>query len=203
MDIPLDPSTSPHYLVLFDDGTSTSVTASKMPSLIPKLEVNVSNTSHLLPPFLRKNSKITFDHDGKFHKGYLTQLDNGTYDFSYKSHINKKHAEWSVPLPNLTSTWHDLCINGTLLRVTQQAHSFGTLWPTSSAPLICFESVLVPSFLLLMHHTWIETSGSQAFGRRRMVLSQWTHMILSPWRNTGRFAKKEHPKRFLRCASSP
>ncbi len=138
MDIPLDLSTSPHYLVLFDDGTSTSVTTSKMPSLISKLEVNVSDTSHLLPPFLRKNSKITFDHDGQFHKGYLTQSDDGTYYFSYKSHTNKKHAEWSVPLPNLTSTWHDLCINRTLL----PGHTASSLLRDPSAHFVSAANLL-------------------------------------------------------------
>jgi hypothetical protein len=29
--------------------------------------------------------------------------------------MNKKHANLSVPLPNLTSTWHDLCVNRILL----------------------------------------------------------------------------------------
>jgi hypothetical protein len=37
MDIPMDPNTSPHYLVQFDDGTTQSILASDMPSLIPKI----------------------------------------------------------------------------------------------------------------------------------------------------------------------
>jgi hypothetical protein len=115
MDIPMDPSTSPQYLIQFASGATTSVTASKMPSVIPKPDINLSNTSHLLPPFLRPNSKITYEHEGQYHKGYLTQSDNGSYYFSYKSHTKKKHANWSIPLPNLTSTWHDLCVNRILL----------------------------------------------------------------------------------------
>jgi hypothetical protein len=115
MDIPMDPSTSPQYLIQFENGTTTSVTASKMPSLIPKPDINLSDTSHLLPPFQCPNSKIMYEHEGHYRKGYLTQSDNGSYYFSYKSHTNKKHAIWSIPLPNLTSTWHDLCVNGMLL----------------------------------------------------------------------------------------
>jgi hypothetical protein len=76
MDTPMDPSTSPQYLIQFNDGTTTSVTASKMPSLIPKPDINLSNTSHLLPPFLRPNSKIMYKHEGHYQKGYLTQSDN-------------------------------------------------------------------------------------------------------------------------------
>ncbi len=29
--------------------------------------------------------------------------------------MNKKHLDWSIPLPNLTSAWQDLCIEGALL----------------------------------------------------------------------------------------
>ena len=85
-----------------------------MSSLIPKPHVATSDSSHLLSLFLRVNSKITFKHDGQFHKGYLTKSPDGTYCFSYKSHVNKKHPDWSASLPNLTPTWHKLCSEGTL-----------------------------------------------------------------------------------------
>ncbi len=115
MDIPLDPTISPHYLIQFDDGTTKSVPASKMSSLIPKPSTDPSDSSHLLPPFLRLNSKITYEHDGQYHKGYLSKSQDGVYRFSYKSHVNKKFEDWGVPLPNLTSNWHELCTKGLLL----------------------------------------------------------------------------------------
>jgi hypothetical protein len=93
MDIPLDPTTSPHYLIQFDDCTTSSITASKMPSFIPKPDVDMSDSLHLLPPFLRLTSKIAFDHEGQYHKGFLTQSPTGVCCFSYKSHINKKHPD--------------------------------------------------------------------------------------------------------------
>ena len=68
MDIPMDPATPPQYVILFNDGTTESVSASKMASLIPKPANPTSDSSHLLPPFLRLNSKITFEHEGQFHK---------------------------------------------------------------------------------------------------------------------------------------
>ncbi len=60
------------------------------------------DTSHLFPSFLQVSLKITFEKDAEYHKGYLTHLPNSTYWFSYKSHVNKKHVDWGVPLPNLT-----------------------------------------------------------------------------------------------------
>jgi hypothetical protein len=75
------------------------VPASKMPSLIPKPLETTSDSSHLLPPFLRLNSKIIFEHEGQFHKFYLTKSPEGTFCYSYyKSHVNKKYPDWSVPL---------------------------------------------------------------------------------------------------------
>jgi hypothetical protein len=52
MDITLDPNASLHYLVRYDDGTSSSIPAAKMPDLIPKPAVDISDNTHLLPPFL-------------------------------------------------------------------------------------------------------------------------------------------------------
>ena len=52
MDIPMDPATSLQYVILFNDGTTESVPASKMASLIPKPADPTSDSSHLLPPFL-------------------------------------------------------------------------------------------------------------------------------------------------------
>jgi hypothetical protein len=109
--------------------------ASKIPSLIPKPDVNLSDSSHLLPPFLCLNSKVTYKHKGQYHKGYLTQSENGTYYFSYKSHTNKKNPNWSIPLSNLMSTWHDLCINGILL----PGHTASLFLKNSSA---CFISTI-------------------------------------------------------------
>jgi hypothetical protein len=115
MDIPFDLSTSPQYLIIFDDGMTHSVPASKMPDLIPKPVTLVSNTTHLLLPFLEVGSKITYVHDGQFHKGFLSKTPEGVYWFSYKFHINKKNEDWGVNISNLPTTWQDLCTDGILL----------------------------------------------------------------------------------------
>jgi hypothetical protein len=115
MDIPLDPNTTSHYLIQFDNGTTSFIPANKMPLLIPKPDVDMSDTSHLLPPFLHLNSKITYEHNRQYHKGYQIQSSIEKYCFSYKSHINKNKADWSVPPPNLTSNWHELCLEGVLI----------------------------------------------------------------------------------------
>jgi hypothetical protein len=79
MDIPFDPDLSLHYILLCNDSTSLSIPEASMPALVPELVVDILDTAHLLPPFLQVGSKITFEKDGQYHKGYLSHLPNGTY----------------------------------------------------------------------------------------------------------------------------
>ncbi len=89
MDIPLSmaPLDSALYHVLLDNGTSASIPFAEMESLIPAPPLpsssptdSLSNgSSSLLPPFLSVNSWITYEHDGAYHKGFLTQKPCGMY----------------------------------------------------------------------------------------------------------------------------
>ena len=125
MDIPLslDSSGSPSYQILFDNGTAASIPLSEMASCIPAAPLpalvptdsSPDGSSTLLPPFLLVNSRITFEHDGAYHKGFLTRKSCGMYWFSYKTHVKKKTKDWGVDLPNLPYNWVDLCTEGILV----------------------------------------------------------------------------------------
>ncbi len=124
---------NPPYTILFDNGTSASIPLSEMASIIPPPPVVPSTpdgTDHLLPPFLRINSCITYEHDGQYHKSFLGQHD-GVYRFSFKSHVNKRKEDWGVPLPNLTSNWVDLCLEGILV----PGHVSHTFLCSSTSPM--------------------------------------------------------------------
>jgi hypothetical protein len=79
MDIPflLDPSGNSSvllYKILFDNGTTASISLSIMASInsLPPIDVADSDShDSLLPPYFRLNSKITFEHEGQFHKCFL------------------------------------------------------------------------------------------------------------------------------------
>ena len=148
MDIPFSDGCSaddslaspPSYTVLFDNGTSASIPLRDMASIIPKPPIDIASSDSqdsLLPPFLRLNSKITYEHDGQYHKGYLGKVD-GVYRFVFKSHANKRKEEWGVNLPNLPTTWVDLCVEGTLVP-GHVSHSF--LRPTNSPNQSTFDPV--------------------------------------------------------------
>ncbi len=113
----MEDATNLPYTILFNDGTTASIPLFQMGSLIPPPPVTstaADGNNSLLPPFICLNSRITFKYEGCYHKGYLAQHD-GVYCFSFKSHVNKRKEDWGIPLPNLPSTWVDLCVEGILV----------------------------------------------------------------------------------------
>ncbi len=183
MDTPFNPNLSLYYLVLYDDDTSSSILAASMPALIPKPIVDILDTSHLLLPFLQVSFKITFEKDSQYHKGYLSHFSDGTYWFSYKSHINKKHKDRGVPLPNLTTTWQDLCTEGLLL----PGHSWSSFDRTHLAHHVSTQNLLweCPRSLLtalnMKHPNWMRLAG-KFLGRKRWYWIPW----YLRWDNSGR-----------------
>jgi hypothetical protein len=148
MDIPISDNSSgtgssnpsPSYTILFDNSTSASIPLHDMASIIPKPPVDIDcsdSQDSLLPPFLCLNSKITYEHKGQYHKGFLGKTD-GIYRFLFKSHAIKRKEEWGVNLPNLPTTWVDLCVEGILVP-GHVSHSF--LCSSSSPQRSLFDPV--------------------------------------------------------------
>jgi hypothetical protein len=133
MDIPLltAPSGSTLYQVLFDNGTLAPIQLAEMALLIPAPPLLASSpsdsssngSSFLLPPFLSLNSRITYKHEGVYHKDFLTQEPCGMYQFSFKTHFKKKSKDWGIDLSNCPFNWVDLCTEGILVP-GHVAHSF-------------------------------------------------------------------------------
>ncbi len=63
------------------------------------------------PSFPHLNSKITYVHEGQYHKGFRGKHDEPVM---FKLHINKHKDDWGVDLPNLPFTWVDMCVEGIL-----------------------------------------------------------------------------------------
>jgi hypothetical protein len=99
-----------------------SIPAAPLPALVPT-DLPHDGSSTLLPPFLSVNSWITYEHDGAYHKGFLTRKTCGMYWFSFKTHVKKESEDWGVDLPNLSHNWVDLCTEGILVP-GHAAHSF-------------------------------------------------------------------------------
>jgi len=210
MDIPFDSTSSPQYLIIFDDGTTRAVSAADMPSLIPTPAPVVSDSTHLLPPFLQPGCKITYEHEGQLHKGFLGQSPDGVFRFSFKSHINKKSEDWGVPLPNLN-------LPGTIY-ASMASSSPGTNHRHSNAPA-CHEipmhrnptlalstsiaNVPDPSSPDSTPHTLIATRGWLVSARRNPASNLKTHTSRLISLTTVPFEQKGFPRRFLQFVSSP
>ena len=101
MDIPFPTDVSDYtsnvsYMILFNNGAFASIPLSKMAFFIPASPVDVAtcdSQDSLLPPFLQLNSKITYEHAGQYHKGYLRKPD-GVFRYVSKSHVNKRKEDW-------------------------------------------------------------------------------------------------------------
>ena len=102
--IPMDPTTSPQYLIQFNDGTTKSVPASKMASLIPKPQVLTSNSSHLLPLFLFTSLSLPYNHIQHwliyFPKSWWCSFHQQTLS-SWYSNRRTQFKQWHHPL-----VWH-------------------------------------------------------------------------------------------------
>jgi hypothetical protein len=148
----LDAGESNHsYTILFDNGTSASIPLSEMTGLIPKALVDIDpsdSQDSLLLPFLPLNSKITYEHDGQYNKGFLGKL-NGVYRFVFKLHVNKCKEDWGVPLPNLPFTWVDKCVEGVLVP-GHVSHTF--LCSPTSPQQSTFDPVALIVSAVYLHH---------------------------------------------------
>ena len=85
------------YPTQFDDSSTKYVPISDMLfiTIKPPVVTKGNDQDALLLAFLQFGSKITFDHDGKFFKGYLGRKD-GEYRLSFKRHPNVKQEEWGI-----------------------------------------------------------------------------------------------------------
>ncbi len=107
-------------------------------------ESGYNSTGLLLPPFLCLNSKITFEHDGQYHKKFLGKHDD-VYWFVDKSHINKCKKDWGADLPSLPITWVDMCVEGVLVpgHVSHTfLHSAASPKPITFDPVASFVSAI-------------------------------------------------------------
>ena len=177
MDIPMDPTTSPQYLIQFNNGTTKLVPASKMASLIPIPQVSTSNSSHLLPLFLCLHSKIILITKDSFIKGILQNLE--------QEHIVLGTSPTPTPTRN-TQIGVFYCqasrLPGTrrapmgfYYLATTPAASFGISLLILSAQLTSSVDAPIPFLLHSLPPTPIGTHGFPVFVKRRTALNHKTH----------------------------
>lgn len=89
-----------------------------------------SNPFDGLPHFLSQNAKITLDHNGAYHKGFLEHSPEGGFQFVVKRNLRSSKIDFVVPLRDLRQSWSSLVGDNTLLPGHTTVSSF--LHPNSS-----------------------------------------------------------------------
>ncbi len=135
---------------------------------------------------------------------------DGVYCFVFKSHANKRKEEWGANLPNLPTTWVDLCIEGILV----PGHvSYSFLRQTDSPKQSTFDPVASfvsavnlhrecpPTLLKALANShpdqeiWLES-----YREENMALKVSIHIVKLLLESIAPFAKKARLKPFLLCA---
>ncbi len=202
---------APSYTILHDNGTAMSIPLPEMATIIPKPPVDISPSNSqdsLLPPFLCLNSKITYKHDEQYHKGYLG-IKDGIHWFVFKSHVDKRKEDWGVSLPNLPTTWVDMCVEGNLIP-GHVPHTF--LWSSASPQQSTFDPVALLVSIVNLHWECPPTLlwaladshcdckfGYKVIMKRSKELKDSGHLRKITLGNIGRFMKKVHQRQSLPC----
>ena len=102
--------TPTNYTIYLDNGTTVDVQFHQLtdPSTVtPTHDATTYANARIsgLPHDLQPNSKVTMDHNGAFHEGYLVHSPIHGFSFEYRCHPTATKPEWSVPLPNLIMNW--------------------------------------------------------------------------------------------------
>jgi hypothetical protein len=126
-----DPKTT--YTVLLDAGNTVEVLYEDLFDPITTKQATESDLPDAfsgLPVFLSNGSKVTLDHNGTFHKGFLHYSREGGFQFQVKRNLRSTKVDFVVPLPDFKRTWSQLIGDNILLPGHSTVSSF--LRPNSS-----------------------------------------------------------------------
>ena len=168
------------YTILLDDGTTIDSTFEDLVKVgstdQPPTDSSDISIFDGLPYFLHNNSKITMDHNGSFHKGYL-QYDKATgFQFVVRRNSRSLKVDWCVPLPDFKQNWTTLVAEDIIIPDHKTISSF--LRPSSSnnAPSANFVSAknllspCPPSLLKALHPSnpdkkiWLDSYNEEKGG---------------------------------------
>jgi hypothetical protein len=154
------PEASNTYTILLDNGTTVDVPFEDL--VDPDVPVQPPPSDQPdpfagLPHFLSEGSKVTLDHNGAFHKGFLHHSPSAGYHVTVKRNLQSTKIDFTVPLPNFCQDWSSLVADNILLPNHSTVSSF--LRPNSSnnAPSAKFVSAknllqpCPPSLLKALH----------------------------------------------------
>ena len=202
-----------NYVISLDNGTTTEcsfedlIAVGRDSNALTDSAPPTANPFATLPQIFQRNSKVTFDHNGAFHKGFLQHSNKHIFQFQVRRNIRSTKVDWSVPLSNFKQHWTTLVGDDILFPVHTTVSSFLKSATANTAPSANFVSAnnfLSPcprSLSKALHplnpdrQVWLDSYREEKGG-----LEIWTCMTRSARNNTSSSAEKDSfPSRFPQC----
>ena len=93
-----------------------------------------------LPAFLSNNAKVTMDHNGAFHKEFLSHSPEYGFQFVIKRNLRSTKVDFTIPLPNFQQNWPTLVGENILIPGHSTVSSFHRPNSSNNAPSANFVS---------------------------------------------------------------
>ena len=195
------------YTILLDDNTTKELTYDDLlqpPTSVPPVDPTSPSTVWAGIPsrYLHQDAKITLEHEGAYHKGYLNYSPESGFEFIVRRNLRSKKIDFKVPLPDFSRTWTSLLAEETLLFGHTTVSSFlrpGSYNNAPSANHVSAKNLLnpcPPSLTKALHpsnpdrHVWLESYKEEKGGLQqldvfdRISKKQYLHL-----KRTGRIGK--------------
>eukprot|EP00956_Cyclotella_meneghiniana_P014787 scaffold22287_cov36-Cyclotella_meneghiniana.AAC.2 len=109
-----------NYTVLLDNNTTVQLTFADLlspSSDTPPVDPAAPSTVWQGIPsrYLHQDAKITYEHDGTYHKGYLSYSEQTGFEFLVRRNTRSKKIDFRVPLPDFSRNWTTLLAEERLL----------------------------------------------------------------------------------------
>jgi len=129
-----------------------------------------------IPHCLHPHSKVTMDHNGTFHKGYIHVTPEGGFQFAVRRNARSSKIDWTVPLPNFKQPWTTLMGDDILFPGHTTVSSFLPSNTSNNAPKASFVSAknllsaCPPSLVKALHpynpdrHIWLDSYKEEKQG---------------------------------------
>jgi hypothetical protein len=168
------------YTILLDDGTTVE---RKFEDLLdptdssPPSATDVVNPFAGLPSFLHEGQKVTVDHNGAFHKGFIHHSPSAGFHIAVKRNLRSTKNDFTVPLLNFRQNWSTLVGDNIVIPGHGTVSTFlqsNTANNAPSANFVSAKNLLLPcppSLLKALHHpsnpdrdVWLQSYNEEKGG---------------------------------------
>ena len=194
------------YTLLLDDNTTHEVSFQDLMLFSHATPVDPTASSSVwagLPTkYLYQYAKITFEHEGTYHKGYLKNSPEQGFEFIVRRNLRSKKIDFTVSLPNFTHNWTNLLAEETLLfgHTTVSSflprHHYSNALSANHVSATHLINPCPPSLLKALHPsnpdllTWLKSYEEEKEGLERLEvfdrISKQQYLFL---KRTGRIGK--------------